>query len=52
MGDQDLFARFKEVVQTFPAVANDGGAAGGGLEEPTRRAVSHFRHGRAGDIQG
>ena len=51
-GNQNFFARLKEMVQPLPPVADDRRSASGGLEEPSRGAVAHFRHGRASYIQG
>ena len=49
---QDLLPGLERNLEPLPAVAEHGGAAGGGFEEAPGRAVAHVRHGAARDIQG
>src|SRR5262249_7314469 len=51
-GHQDLAGGLEEVVKAVPLVADERDAAGGGLEQPARRAVAHLRRGGASHAQG
>ena len=49
--DEDFVTRLEELVETLPLVGDDRRAAGSRLEEAARRAIPHFRHRTARDVQ-